>query len=162
DSPSLGEEITSGDAFLSGISSCGVNLVEAAAQETGVTLHRIEVTIDGIRLRSNPTSFEKIELRFILTGPSQEQAEALVQRYEDLGASIRARGVALESIGASTNLLDPELRRRFVKLVAIADALGAPAITTGSGGLSDDPDAFGQVVTVAREIARVAADHGVR
>src|SRR5438874_7594315 len=81
DSPSLGEEITSGDAFLSGISSCGVNLVEAAAQETGITLHRTEVTIDGIRLRSNPTSFEKIELRFVLSGPSQEQAEALVHRY---------------------------------------------------------------------------------
>ena len=83
DSPTLGEEITSGDAFLAGISSCGVNLVEAAAQESGVSLQRTDVTIDGIRLRSNPTSFEKIMMRFELTGPSQEQAEALVRRYQD-------------------------------------------------------------------------------
>ena len=35
DSPQLGEEITSGDAFLAGISSCGVNLSERAAEELG-------------------------------------------------------------------------------------------------------------------------------
>jgi uncharacterized OsmC-like protein len=83
DSPTLGEEITSGDAFLAGISSCGVNLVEGAAKETGVALHRTEVTIDGVRLRDKPSDFEAINLRFVLTGPSQEQAEALVQRYKD-------------------------------------------------------------------------------
>jgi uncharacterized OsmC-like protein len=83
DSPALGEEITSGDAFLAGISSCGVNLVEGAAKETGVPLQHTEVTIDGIRLRDQPTAFEQINLRFVLTGPSQEQAEALVQRYKD-------------------------------------------------------------------------------
>jgi len=83
DSPTLGEEITSGDAFLAGISSCGVNLVEAAAQESGGSLQRTYVTIDGIRLRSNPTPFENIVMRFELTGPRQEQAEALVRRYQD-------------------------------------------------------------------------------
>src|SRR5215211_3576095 len=54
DSPTLGEEITSGDAFLAGISSCGVNLVERAAQELGVPVQRTEVTIDGLRDRDAP------------------------------------------------------------------------------------------------------------
>jgi uncharacterized OsmC-like protein len=83
DSPALGEEITSADAFLAGISSCGVNLVEAAARDAGVPVRRTEVTIEGLRDRQALSTFERINLRFVLTGPSQEQAEALVQRYKD-------------------------------------------------------------------------------
>src|SRR5580700_706347 len=82
DSPSIGEEITSGDAFLAGISSCGVNLVEGLAQETGVPLRRTEVTIDGIRNRRDTSVFERIELRFVMSGVSQDQAEALVESYK--------------------------------------------------------------------------------
>ncbi|HUX88387.1 MAG TPA: OsmC family protein, partial [Chloroflexota bacterium] len=78
DSASLHEEISSGDAFLAGISSCGVNVVEAAARETGVPLARTEVTIDGIRKRQDPTLFDRIEIRFTLVGPSQSQADELV------------------------------------------------------------------------------------
>jgi uncharacterized OsmC-like protein len=83
DSPTLGEEITSGDAFLAGISSCGVNLVERAAQDLGVPVRRTEVTIDGLRDRDAPSTFARIDLRFKLIGPSQEQAETLVGRYKD-------------------------------------------------------------------------------
>ena len=78
DSASLHEEISSGDAFLAGISSCGVNVVEAAARETGVPLARTEVTIDGIRKRQDPTIFDRIEVQFTLVGPNQAEAEALV------------------------------------------------------------------------------------
>ena len=83
DSPQLAEEITSADAFLAGISSCGVNLVERVARETDVPVKRMEVTIEGIRNQRNPSTFERIDLRFALVGPSQEQAEALVGRYKD-------------------------------------------------------------------------------
>ena len=83
DSPTLGEEITSGDAFLAGISSCGVNLVERAAREMGIPVRRMEVTIDGLRDRQAPSTFARIDMRFVLHGPSQEQAEAAVQRYKD-------------------------------------------------------------------------------
>lgn len=83
DSPTIGEEITSGDAFLAGISSCGVTLVERAARDTGVPVRRVEVTIEGRRDRQHPSSFAQIELRFAFQGVSQEQAEALVQRYKD-------------------------------------------------------------------------------
>ena len=83
DSPTLAEEITSGDAFLAGISSCGVNLVERVAQELGVPVQRTEVTIEGLRDRDAPSTFARIGLRFRLVGPSQEQAETLVGRYKD-------------------------------------------------------------------------------
>jgi uncharacterized OsmC-like protein len=84
DSPTLAEEITSGDAFLAGISSCGVNLVERVAQELSIPVQRTEVTIDGYRNRQRtPAQFEWIDLRFTLVGPTQEQAEVLVGRYKD-------------------------------------------------------------------------------
>lgn len=83
DSPSLGEEITSADAFLSGISSCGVTLVERAAHADSIPLRRLEVTIEGVRDRSRLSAFERIDMRFRLVGISQGQAEALVARYKD-------------------------------------------------------------------------------
>lgn len=83
DSPTVAEEITSGDAFLAGISSCGVNLVERVAQELRIPVQRMEVTIDGYRDRRTPAQFEWIDLRFTLIGPTQEQAEVLVGRYKD-------------------------------------------------------------------------------
>ncbi len=82
DSPSIGEAITSGDAFLSGISSCGVNLVEVLARDSAVRLRRTEVTIDGVRNTKDPSVFERIDLRFVLTGPTREQADLLVDSYK--------------------------------------------------------------------------------
>lgn len=83
DSPTIGEEITSGDAFLAGVSSCGVTLIERAAQEMRIPLQRMEVTIEGLRDRQAPTSFARIDMRFRLVGVSDAQAEALVGCYKD-------------------------------------------------------------------------------
>ena len=83
DGPAIGEALGSSEAFLAGVSSCGVTLVEGAARDMGVPLQRMEVTIEGVRERANPTSFARIALHFTLVGPSQEQAEAVVQKYKD-------------------------------------------------------------------------------
>ncbi len=83
DSPTIGEEITSGDAFLAGVSSCGVTLIERAAKEKGIPLQRMEVMIEGLRDRSAPKSFARVNMAFRLVGVSQEQAETLVGRYKD-------------------------------------------------------------------------------
>src|SRR5713101_2873414 len=80
DSPTIGEEITSGDVFLAGLSSCGVNLVEGAARETGVPLTHTDVVIEGLRTREDPAWFAQVNMRFTFIGPTQEQAEALVER----------------------------------------------------------------------------------
>ncbi len=82
DSPSLSEEITSGEAFLAGISSCGVTLVERAAVELGLPLARVEVTIDGYRDPDAPR-FARIDMRFMLHGVDAEQGRALVDRYKE-------------------------------------------------------------------------------
>ena len=49
----------------------------------GIPLQRMEVTIEGLRDRQAPTSFERINMAFRLFGVNQEQAEVLVGRYKD-------------------------------------------------------------------------------
>ncbi|MBI1845964.1 MAG: OsmC family protein [Candidatus Rokubacteria bacterium] len=84
DSPSgPNEALTSGEAFLAGVSSCGVTLVERHAQETGVPLTRMAVTIEGVRAVANPTVFQSVTMRFELAGVSQAQADALVETYKN-------------------------------------------------------------------------------
>ncbi len=83
DSPTIGEALGSGEAFLAGVSSCGVTLCENAARQMNVPVQRMEVTIEGLRTRENPANFERIDLRFTLYGVDQAQAEAVVQRYKD-------------------------------------------------------------------------------
>ena len=75
------EEITPGEAFLAGISGCGVLLVERRAAQTGVPLQVAEAWIESARRRSDTSTFVSIDLRFRLTGPTREQAEALVEHY---------------------------------------------------------------------------------
>ena len=78
-----GEEITPAEAFLSGVSACGVLLVEGYARDEGVPLRAVEATIEGVRMRSDTSRFAAIRLRFRLDGPDQAQAEALVGRYQE-------------------------------------------------------------------------------
>lgn len=75
------QELTPGEAFLSGISACGVLLVESRAAETGVPLRSADAWIEGARRRAQPSSYTRIDLRFRLAGPSLDQAEALVAHY---------------------------------------------------------------------------------
>jgi uncharacterized OsmC-like protein len=83
DSPTLGEAVTSGEAFLAGISSCGVNLIEVAARDQGVPLQRLEVEIEGLRHPDTPANFAQVNMRFTMHGVDHEQARALVQTYQD-------------------------------------------------------------------------------
>ena len=74
------DALTNSEAFLAGISSCGVTLIEMHAQETGVPLQRMTATIEGVRVPPTPR-FSRITMRFELVGVSQAQAEALVETY---------------------------------------------------------------------------------
>ena len=75
------EEITPGEAFLSGLSACGVLLVERRAAETGVPLRVAEAWIESARRPSDTATIVKVDLRFRLTGPTREQADELVAHY---------------------------------------------------------------------------------
>jgi uncharacterized OsmC-like protein len=75
------EEITPGEAFLSGISACGVMMLERVAAEREMPLAVAEAWIEGLRKRSDPSWYERVHLRFRLDGPTREQAEELVEYY---------------------------------------------------------------------------------
>src|SRR5260370_8744061 len=72
DSPSgPNEAITNGEAFLAGISSCGVTLIEKHAHDTGVPLASMEVLIEGIRSNAAPNPFQAIHVKFDLPAVHQ-------------------------------------------------------------------------------------------
>jgi sugar phosphate isomerase/epimerase len=90
--------------------------------------------------------------------PEMSQAE-----LAGIKSRIADHGLVIESIGASSNLMDPERRARFVWLMKATAVLGAPAITSGSGGVSDDEKSFAEVVRVfTDELTPVAKDTGVK
>ena len=77
-----GERMSPADAFLSGVSACGVLLVQGKAKETGFRLDKVEVGLEAVRKKSDTSVFESIEMRFRLTGPSQEEAVELIEHYK--------------------------------------------------------------------------------
>jgi uncharacterized OsmC-like protein len=74
------DAFTNSEAFLAGVSSCGVTLVEMHARETGVPLERMTVTIEGRRPPTEPR-FTGITMTFEMVGVTQAQAEDLVETY---------------------------------------------------------------------------------
>jgi uncharacterized OsmC-like protein len=73
--------LTNSEAFLAGISSCGVTLIEMHARDTGIALPGMAVTIEGVRAAAEPNRFSHVTMTFELAGVTQEQAEALVETY---------------------------------------------------------------------------------
>jgi uncharacterized OsmC-like protein len=82
DSPALNGAISPSEAFLAGISACGVTLLAAVAPQMGIRLDRVEVRIDGF-MQPAVAAFEHIDLHFTLTGPSEQEAALLVGRYQN-------------------------------------------------------------------------------
>ena len=75
------DAFTNSEAFLAGISSCGVTLIEAYARDKGVPMKRMDVTIEGSRTAEEPNRFAGISMRFEIAGVSQAEAEHLVETY---------------------------------------------------------------------------------
>jgi uncharacterized OsmC-like protein len=76
-----GDALTNSEAFIAAVSSCGVTLIEMHAQETGVPLAGMDVTIEGVRTAAEPNRFARVSMTFELAGVSQTQAESLVETY---------------------------------------------------------------------------------
>ena len=74
------DALTNSEAFLAGVSSCGVTLIEMHAKETGVPLERMSVTIAGERPATEPR-FSRVTMTFEMEGVNQTQADALVETY---------------------------------------------------------------------------------
>ena len=75
------DAFTNSEAFLAGVSSCGVTLIEVHARDTGVPLKRMDITIEGVRTAAEPNRFASVTMRFELVGVTQGQAEDLVRTY---------------------------------------------------------------------------------
>lgn len=118
----------------------------------------LDTTLKGIA----KAGYKAIELCAIPGMGDHLPHDQSVGYYEDLKKKIAGYGLAIESIGASTNLLDAQARARFIKLMEAGAILGAPAMTTGSGGASDDEESFKVVVTNMDEMAKEAARTGVK
>ena len=99
------DALTNAEAFLGGVSSCGVTLIELHAKDTDVPLKRIAVTIKGSR---DPEVFhyQAIHMRFELAGVSQAQADDLVKTYQGrcplYGTVSRASKMTVEVVVVSS------------------------------------------------------------
>lgn len=77
------DALTNSEAFLAGIASCGVTLIEMHAQETGVPVQHMEVAIEGVRTAEDPARFASVAMRFTIAGVDQAGAERLVETYRN-------------------------------------------------------------------------------
>ena len=78
-----GEALTPGEAFLSAVAACGVELLQAIAAADEIEVGKVDVRIRGIVDRERPvredvTVFNHVWMRFEVGGVTQEQAAALV------------------------------------------------------------------------------------
>ena len=120
--------------------------------------YSLEAALDGIRR----AGYAAIELCAIPGMADHLGADADASTYSAIRRQVEDAGLKIESVGASTNLLDADRRARFVRLIKASALLRAPALTTGSGGVSDDEASYSQVVAILRELASVAAGEGVK
>ena len=75
------DAFTNSEAFLGGVSSCGVTLIEMHAKESAIPMTGINVTIEGARTAAEPNRFATITMTFEIAGVSQAQADELVTTY---------------------------------------------------------------------------------
>lgn len=79
--------------------------------------------------------------------------------YEGVKSAVADRGLEIDSVGGSGNLGD---RDRFLQLLDATAAIGAPFVTTGPGGTSDDEASYKAVVENINGLAEEAASRGVK
>jgi len=79
---SVSEAMSSIEAFLAGIASCGVNVVDREARQRDIDLLSAQADIESLRPASDTSIITSITLRFQLVGVTQQQAEELVSIYK--------------------------------------------------------------------------------
>jgi len=83
----LGEAITPGELFLSGVAACGVELVQVLARAQHVPLLAVTVAIRGVLDPNKPVRpelslFNAVWLHFHLKGVTQEQGAQLIEAFK--------------------------------------------------------------------------------
>jgi uncharacterized OsmC-like protein len=82
-----GEEMTPPEVFLAGMAACGVELVQVIAKTENKQIGTIDVKVHGVvdrgnQARPNLTTFNRVELDFVITGTDGETAAALVEGFK--------------------------------------------------------------------------------
>ena len=82
-----GEEVTPPELFLSSIAACGVELVHVIAKDEKKPIDSVELkvhaTVDrGKQARTDVTTFNRVELDFVISGTDGKTAAALVEGFK--------------------------------------------------------------------------------
>ena len=82
-----GEAITPAELFLSGVASCGVELIQVLAKQQQVPLRSVRVAIEATQDPSAPVRpdvnlFNTVRITIELGGVSDEQGRDLVERFK--------------------------------------------------------------------------------
>lgn len=82
-----GEELTPPEVFLSAVAACGVELVHVIAKDEKKQLDSVEVRVHGVvdrnsQSRPGVTTFNRVELDFVLSGTDGQTAAALVEGFK--------------------------------------------------------------------------------
>ena len=82
-----GEEITPPEQFLSAVAACGVELVHVIAKAENKPIDSVELKVHGIVDRGNQprtdvTTFNRVELDFVVFGTDGQTAAALVEGFK--------------------------------------------------------------------------------
>jgi uncharacterized OsmC-like protein len=82
-----GEAITPAELFLSGVASCGVELIQVLAKQQQVPVASVRVAIEATQDPSAPVRpdvnlFNAVRVNIELGGVSEEQGRDLVERFK--------------------------------------------------------------------------------
>jgi uncharacterized OsmC-like protein len=99
-----GEALTPGEAFLAAVAACGVELAQVIGRDDGIDIGPVNVRIRGVVDRERPvredlTVFNRVEMRFEISGVDEKRARSLVERMGrrcPLYGSVAASAAELE------------------------------------------------------------------
>jgi uncharacterized OsmC-like protein len=82
-----GEELTPPEIFLSGVATCGVELVQVIARETNVKIGPVSVTLHAImdrsrQARADVTLFNSVQMEFTVHDTDGASAAVLVEGFK--------------------------------------------------------------------------------
>jgi uncharacterized OsmC-like protein len=82
-----GEAVTPAELFLAGIATCGVELVQVLAKETGASIGSVRAEVDGVLdpqrpVREDVRVFNAVRLRFEIAGVDEPRARELVEGFK--------------------------------------------------------------------------------
>jgi uncharacterized OsmC-like protein len=82
-----GEELTPPELFLASIAACGVELVHVIAKDEKKSIESVDLKVHGLvdrskQARTDVTTFNRVELDFVISGTDGQTAAALVEGFK--------------------------------------------------------------------------------